>query len=319
VVHLFHRPVSTTAARAGALRKLRRLSSVVHSSVDRSLGEGWPADRLWYATPWHVGQTLTKVAADRPLSPSEAIEVFGPIARGLASLHESGVIHRNVSPDRILLVDIGSDDVAETLPVVSDFDLWLLGEGLEACESRFIAPEVARQLSDGSSPGAGARSEDVFSLGLVLLCSLAPRLRPSEDMPWASFLASRAKETVQIPDSNRIAPFAALLKRALSTEPQVRPTAAEFASALDKAKPKVSAQRERRALAVPVAALLAALALFLVAYFVRASRLKMIREATEGAEAEVLQQELEAEKGRAQDLESALESIRATHKPSSPE
>jgi hypothetical protein len=45
----------------------------------------------------------------------------------------------------------------------------------------------------------------------------------------------------------------------------------------------------------------------------------MIREAGEAVENEVLQQELEAEKMRAKELESALESLRATQKPSSPE
>ena len=319
VVHLFHRPVSTTAARAGALRKLRLISSVVHSSVDRCLDQGWHADRLWYATPWHVGQTLAELALDRPLSPPEAIEVFGPIARGLAALHDRGVILRNVSPDRLLLVETGSDDIAETLPVMSDFDLWILGEGLGACEPRFIAPEVAQRLLDGASEGVGARSEDVFSLGLVLLWSLGPSLRAPEDPAWASFLLNRANETVQISDSNRIAPFAPILRRALSFEPSARPTAAEFARALEKARSKVSTQRERRSLVMPLSVLLAALTLLLVAYFVRASRLQMIREASEGVETEVLQRELEAEKERAKGLESALESLRATQKPPSRE
>lgn len=302
VLHLLHRVAPSTAARAGMLRKVRLLGSVVHASVGRVVDYGWQADRLWYTTPWYEGHTLDALAAQRALSPDEAIDIFVPLAQALAALHEHGVVHRDIAPETTLVLRVGSQGAYQTLPVLTGFDAWVLGEPSADDEPRSIAPEVAGRLSAGQPAPAPSRGEDVFALGYTLLQCLAPDPGVARE-PWPSFVAKRAREPVSIVDNPRTRPFARLLERALAIDPDARPSAAEMAEALEAAKPKIAAKRARRSLVLPVSVVLAVVGLLLVGLFLRQSRLRLIQETLDVAEAQELRDELEAERARSKALE----------------
>ena len=302
VLHILHRPAKTIAARNGLVRKLRLLESVVHASIGRVLDYGWHGDRLWYATPWYEGHTLGQLVDRGALSAAEAIEIFVPAARGLAALHESGVVHRNISPETVLLLDMGAEGARQAAVVLSGFDAWLTGEVLADGDAAFIAPEVARRLTEGGQAGPGAASEDVFSLGFLLLHALRPRTGAPK-----TNLAERASADVEIPKSGSAASFNRALRDALSLDPRARPSAAELSERLSRLSPTVEADRKRRRLWIPITMVLGVAALLLVAVFVRQSRLKLIREVQRGADAQILSEELEAERARSRQLEEALQ------------
>ena len=306
VLHIVHRTASTTSARHGMLRKLRLLNSVIHTSIGRLLDYGWHADRLWYATPWYEGHTLEQLVQQGALSPSEAIDIFSPLARALTALHDHGVIHRDISCGNILILRIGTKGAYETLPLLTGFDAWLLGEVSVADEPRSLAPEVAKRLSQGAQPRAANKSEDVFALGLALLHSLDPAASPPADEPWSAFLAARAASSIEARASQRVAPFARLLERALSQNPEARQSAAELAATLERARPKVAEKRTRRGLLVPVSIMAATAALLLIIYFLRESRARLIEKALEAADVQVLSEELQVERARSRELESNL-------------
>ncbi|NNE19117.1 MAG: hypothetical protein HKN10_11640, partial [Myxococcales bacterium] len=81
ILRVFHDPTSAVSARMGLVKKLTLVDSVDHPSVEHTLAHGWHQDRLWYATPWYRGQPLRELVERRGLSPLEAVEIFGPIAR----------------------------------------------------------------------------------------------------------------------------------------------------------------------------------------------------------------------------------------------
>jgi serine/threonine protein kinase len=288
------------------LRKVRLLGSVVHTSIGRILDYGWHADRLWYATPWYEGHTLEQLAQQGPLSPSEAIDIFAPLARALSALHEHGVVHRAITSSNTLILRIGTKKTYETLPLLTGYDTWLLGDVSVPDEPRSLAPEVAKRLSQGAHSGSPTPDEDVFALGLALLHSLEPRARPRGDDPWPAFLARRAKSPIEVSDSPKLAPFAKLLRQALSINADARPSAAEFAAALEGARREVAEKRARRRLLVPISVVAVAVVLLLITYFVRQSRLRLIDATLDAADAQVLDEELEAERARALELESQL-------------
>lgn len=306
VLHLLHRTAATTSARNGMLRKLRLLGSVVHTSIGRILDYGWHADRLWYATPWYEGHTLEHLTQQGALTPGEAIDIFAPLAGALAALHEHGVVHREITSGNTLILRVGTKGAYEALPMLTGFDTWLLGEVSVADEPRSVSPEVAKRLSRAEPCGAPTPSEDVFALALMLHNSLGPGARAPADDPWPAFLARRAQSPVQVGDSTKVAPFASLLQRALSIAPEARPSAAELAGALEKARPELAEKKARRRLFVPLSLVAVAAILLLVTYFVRQSRLRLIDETLEAADAQVLSEELEAEKARSRELESRL-------------
>lgn len=66
------------------------------------------------------GRTLTKVlAAEGPLQPRRALVLVRQILEGVGHAHESGLVHRDLKPDNIMLVDMGGWERAK----IVDFGL----------------------------------------------------------------------------------------------------------------------------------------------------------------------------------------------------
>jgi serine/threonine-protein kinase len=116
------------------------------------------------------GRTLASaLSARRPFPTQDCLPLIRQIARSLQIMHEKGIVHRDVKPSNIMLIDGG--DGPGTRAVVMDFGLAkpidkrsLLWEtrteqGLGA--PYFIAPEVLR----GEKGGVAV---DVYALGLVI-------------------------------------------------------------------------------------------------------------------------------------------------------
>jgi hypothetical protein len=307
VLHVFHRPTAIASARTGLLRKLRLVDSVIHPSIERTLDSGWHLDHLWYATPWYRGHTLRQLAERRGLSLAEAIEIFAPIAHGLAALHERGAVHRDVSLDKILLIEVGAEDAEETVPLLRGFDAWLADGPSGSDEAQQVAPETAKRLLESGTPGTAAAGEDVFLLALALLESLAPRSVESQPASREAFLEARAVNEVPLPGSKQVAPFAGLLSRALSVNPSERQSACELADELDHLRSSVATTQRKRSLAGPIGVLAVVAALFALVYFVRASRLHLIRESNDAVDVKGIEQELEAEQQRSEMLEAELD------------
>ena len=108
------------------------------------------------------GETLAgRVARAGPLSGAEAIRIMQEVAWALAHAHASGVVHRDVKPDNIL-IERGSGRV-----LVTDFGIARMGEradtsgeGRVVGTPRYMSPEQAAGDSlDGRS--------DLYSLGAV--------------------------------------------------------------------------------------------------------------------------------------------------------
>ena len=117
-----------------------------------------------------AGQSLADRIVAAPLSRNEARSVFVRVAEGLALAHRAGVIHRDLSPDNVILHD---GDVSR--PKIIDFgiaraanvgDRTLIGNNF-AGKYNFVSPE---QL--GMMNGEVTDRSDIYSLGLVMAASL---------------------------------------------------------------------------------------------------------------------------------------------------
>jgi serine/threonine-protein kinase len=160
----------------------------------------------------HLGKRLSE---DGPLRETEVIALLRRIGAGLHRAHASGVTHRDLSPDNVILRDDRIDEA-----VLIDFGIARsteLGDGLAgrfAGKFRYIAPE---QL--GHAGGAIGPATDIY--GLALLIAAVARGTPL-DMGDSVVSASAARRT--IPDltgiSHRLFP---LLQHMLEPDPQMRP------------------------------------------------------------------------------------------------
>lgn len=167
----------------------------------------------------------------------EIYNFFRDITSGLRFLHHNNFIHRDLKPSNCLLHSVGG----ETRVLVSDF-----GEVQYEYAARrstgatgtisYCAPEVLRRISPGGPYGNFTTKSDIFSLGMILhfLCFANLPYRASnvlheenedvdelraEIMGWGGFDDHR-KLRPELPDA-----LYAFLKRLVSIEPDMRPTA----------------------------------------------------------------------------------------------
>ncbi|WP_433781343.1 serine/threonine-protein kinase [Actinomycetospora sp. CA-101289] len=131
------------------------------------------------------GRDLARVLADAgPLSPQRAIGVVAQTASALDTAHRAGLIHRDVKPSNILLVDSDIDEDADFVYLV-DFGIardtastGLTSTGLTVGTMTYMAPErfVDPRRSDARV--------DVYALGCVLYEALTGRPPfPGDDVP----------------------------------------------------------------------------------------------------------------------------------------
>lgn len=164
------------------------------------------------------GGTLSALIQARgPLGVGETVSVLGPLATALCSLHESSVVHGDVSPANVLfdldgspwLTDLGAASV-------------LGGDSRLGGTPGFSAPEVHEALDAGAEQPRTGSAADVYALAAVGWFCFTGRA-PGPNL-------HRAPLPVLVPDVP--VELALALESALDAQPEARPSAAELAAAV---------------------------------------------------------------------------------------
>jgi tRNA A-37 threonylcarbamoyl transferase component Bud32 len=188
-----------------------------------------PQDPLSYLVMELVrGPDLRSRGTSGPMSAARMARIGHDLADGLAYIHHHGIVHRDVKPANVLLVEDGSGGHRPRAKL-SDFGVALmLDEGHETLESgssgtpHYLSPEQAAGKPSGPA-------SDVYSLGLVLLEGLTGRIT-YPGAPIQSALARLLRDP-HIPEG--IAPsWVKLLTFMLSRDPAARPAAREVSLSL---------------------------------------------------------------------------------------
>ena len=203
-------------------RILRRADSdrVVRVHDIGELEDGRPYFVMTYADRGSLGERM----GDGPLPVADALRYGADIARGLAVLHQVGVIHRDVNPANVLL-RAGRDGAGERV-LIADLGLAKAaarGSGftLTVGTPGYTAPEQAR-------PGEGGldRRADVYSIGAVLHHMLTGVAPAEDERP-----VPPRELNPDVPE-----PVDAVVRQALAVRPEDRfPSAGALADALDAA------------------------------------------------------------------------------------
>lgn len=183
-------------------------------TIDPTIG------RPYLAMEFVDGQSLGERIRNGPLDTREARKMLARVASGLSVAHEAGVIHRDLSPDNIVLpggkvektkiIDFG---IARSADVGGGT---LLG-GSFAGKYSFVSPE---QL--GLFGGDVTEQSDIYSLGLVLAAALRGK---QLDMGGSPVEVIEKRRTV--PDLTGVDPdLLPLLESMLQPDPRDRPESA---------------------------------------------------------------------------------------------
>ena len=201
------------------LREIEVAAALAHPNILPLLDSGrlllpGGAEIPYYVMPLVEGESLRDRLARGPLEPGEAVRLTAEIADALDCAHRTGVVHRDIKPDNILL--------QHGHAVVSDF-------GIARAVS--AATGVARLTETGMSLGtrgymspeqfAGLQVDhrsDIYSLG----CVVTEMLTGAPPAPGGAPLPRRLSS-----------PIRAAVARALAPLPANRwTTAGEFATAM---------------------------------------------------------------------------------------
>jgi serine/threonine protein kinase len=188
-----------------------------------------PDVRLTYLVMELVrGPDLRHRAAQGPLSPAHMAVIGHDLADGLSYIHHHGIVHRDVKPANVLLVDYSNED-RRPRAKLSDFGVAVLqGDGLSADDGGTSGTPAYLSPEQAAGESAGPHS-DVYSLGLVLLEGLTGKMA----YPGAPIQSAVAR-LLQAPDiPEELDPmWVALLSSMLARDPAERPPAREVALAL---------------------------------------------------------------------------------------
>ncbi len=190
------------ASHARFAREARLAASLTHPNVIRVLDYGTtapPATEEWMAWVFDTGQAVDFLAMEYvsgptlkqlvrrvgPCPASWALAIGGQLVAALAAAHSLGIIHRDIKPQNMLLLDL----TTHVVPKLGDFGIardlnsttlsTLTQTGQVLGTPDYLAPEQVMGE-------AGGEQSDLYALGIVLYEILTGHLPFEAETPLAA-------------------------------------------------------------------------------------------------------------------------------------
>jgi serine/threonine protein kinase len=253
------------AAQKRFMREARLATQIKHPNVAILYDfAALPDEGSFYMVWEHIqGEDIGQwIRQNGPFPPPLAIRLGIQALRGLEAIHATGVIHRDLSPDnlmitedkqgyqRIKIIDLG---LARTLERDTSNDHEITQVGMFMGKLQYCSPE---QASPSGSDGLDRRS-DIYSFGLVLY-EMITGLPPFESESQAGFIFKRLSEDPlplagRNPQVHVPAELDRVVLQALERDREKRiPDAISLIQALDKVEQSMTAA-ETREIQIPAA------------------------------------------------------------------
>jgi eukaryotic-like serine/threonine-protein kinase len=210
----------------GEAKSVARLS---HQNVVAVFDQGSDGPFLYLAMEYVPGRTLKEVLRERGrFTPAAALDIMTGVLDGLAAAHASGIVHRDVKPENVLLTADGRLKVADFGLARAQAAVGQTRAGLLIGTVAYLPPE---QVTGDST---GPRS-DVYSAGVMLFELLTGHQPFTGDSPIA---VAYQHVNQDVPAPSALVPgipaaVDQLVLAATSRDPALRPAdAGEFARAV---------------------------------------------------------------------------------------
>jgi len=207
-------------------KSVARLS---HQNVVAVFDQGSDGPFLYLAMEYVPGRTLKEVLADSGrFPPATALEIMCGVLDGLAAAHRSGIVHRDVKPENVLVTADGRVKVADFGLARAQTAAGHTRTGLLVGTVAYVPPEQVE--GDATGPRG-----DVYSAGVMLFELLTGRQPFTGDTPL-SVAYQHVNNDVPAPSAlvpGIPAPVDQLVLAATSRDPAKRPADADaFAAAV---------------------------------------------------------------------------------------
>ncbi|KQW03243.1 serine/threonine-protein kinase [Streptomyces sp. Root369] len=211
------------------LSEVDSLRTVYGPFVAAFVGADADADQPWLAVEYVPGPDLrTFVTEHGPLPLAETASLGALLAEGLGTVHDAGLLHRDLKPQNILLSRYGPKVIDFGLAVLAERRTTLTATGFVVGSVLCMPPEQARgehQLD---------RSADVYALGAVLLFAATGHY-PYEGPTWQA-VALKIEDPATPPDLTDLPPeLGPLVTDMLAPDPGARPALPEVIKRLVRA------------------------------------------------------------------------------------
>ena len=155
---MFNSRTGDSSLNLALAQEFKVLASLRHPHIISVLDYGFDEQRQPYFTMDYLADARTVTAALQDKTTDEKIDAILSILQALVYLHQRGILHRDLKPDNVLVVD--------GQVKVMDFGLSLVTKGSsEAVDEAagtiaYMAPEL---LQDGSV----SKSADLYAVGMM--------------------------------------------------------------------------------------------------------------------------------------------------------
>jgi serine/threonine protein kinase len=187
------------------IREAKVLSELNHPNVVHLYDFGMIDDNTFFMVMELIqGETvIERIQRESRLSPEDSVQIVREAALGLSSAHKKGIIHRDISPDNLILV---RNESGNEITKVVDFGI---AKPLHEDTGRFTmtnffigkpeysSPEQCGTLKDGENLD---QRSDIYSLGVTFFQMLTGRLPFLASTPQG-YLLKHANENPKLPST----------------------------------------------------------------------------------------------------------------------
>jgi serine/threonine protein kinase/dienelactone hydrolase len=181
---------------------------------------------LYYVMPYVDGESLRgRIASAGALAPSEALRLLRDVVDALAHAHRHGVVHRDIKPDNVMIVDrhalVLDFGVAKAMSDATEHH-GLTSIGVSLGTPAYMAPEQA-----AADPAIDHRA-DIYSVG-ILAYEMLTGAPPFSGTPQAILAAqiSTMPEPLRERCPDLSPAVAQIVERCLEKDPSRRPQSAD--------------------------------------------------------------------------------------------
>ncbi|MCC6620008.1 MAG: protein kinase [Deltaproteobacteria bacterium] len=215
-------------------REMQATSKIEHPNTIRVYDYGETENKqLFLAVEYLQGRTLAKVLLEdeRPMPVERLLRIAIQIGKALTAAHAEGVVHRDLKPDNVMLLDqYGERDFVKVLDfgiarfVEADEDAQrLTAEGAVVGTPAYMSPEQAT----GAAPDFRT---DLYSLGIMLF-EMATGAVPFDAPTTVSLMVKHVQEPPPRPSDmvpGHVPPeLERLILQCLEKDPRARPSSAD--------------------------------------------------------------------------------------------